>query len=178
MSQKTEKQSNKPCFLTPNPARWPAANSVRGGWPSLLRSLTRLSRRWQPQGRQGSGANVLGPARGGRHIIVTSGPTSELIDPVRFIFNRSSGRQGHAIAQAAIGAGANVTLSLARSGYPIQSAPTLFTSIRRSKCAKPSKVLSRRRVHRRGRGGRLARREHRRPEDQKGRQRKFDPSPY
>jgi phosphopantothenoylcysteine decarboxylase/phosphopantothenate--cysteine ligase len=47
---------------------------------------------------------------GGRHIIVTSGPTYEPIDPVRFLGNRSSGRQGHAIAQAAIGAGARVTL--------------------------------------------------------------------
>ena len=46
----------------------------------------------------------------GRRIIITSGPTYEPIDPVRFIGNRSSGRQGHAIAQAAIGAGASVTL--------------------------------------------------------------------
>jgi phosphopantothenoylcysteine decarboxylase/phosphopantothenate--cysteine ligase len=49
-------------------------------------------------------------ALNGRHVIVTSGPTYEPIDPVRFIGNRSSGRQGHAIAQAAIGAGARVTL--------------------------------------------------------------------
>src|SRR5271167_2160244 len=47
---------------------------------------------------------------GGRHVIVTSGPTYEPIDPVRFLGNRSSGRQGHAIAQAAVGAGAKVTL--------------------------------------------------------------------
>ena len=47
---------------------------------------------------------------GGRHVIVTSGPTYEAIDPVRFLGNRSSGRQGHAIAQAAVGAGARVTL--------------------------------------------------------------------
>ncbi len=46
----------------------------------------------------------------GRHILVTSGPTYEPIDPVRFLGNRSSGRQGHAIAQAAVGAGARVTL--------------------------------------------------------------------
>ena len=46
----------------------------------------------------------------GRRVIITSGPTYEPIDPVRFIGNRSSGRQGHAIAQAAIGAGASVTL--------------------------------------------------------------------
>ncbi|MBV8442836.1 MAG: bifunctional phosphopantothenoylcysteine decarboxylase/phosphopantothenate--cysteine ligase CoaBC [Hyphomicrobiales bacterium] len=46
----------------------------------------------------------------GRHVIVTSGPTYEPIDPVRFLGNRSSGRQGHAIAQSATGAGARVTL--------------------------------------------------------------------
>lgn len=46
----------------------------------------------------------------GRHAIVTSGPTHEPIDPVRFIGNRSSGKQGHAIAQALYEAGAQVTL--------------------------------------------------------------------
>lgn len=46
----------------------------------------------------------------GRRILVTSGPTHEPIDPVRYIANRSSGRQGHAIAQAAVEAGAEVTL--------------------------------------------------------------------
>jgi phosphopantothenoylcysteine decarboxylase / phosphopantothenate---cysteine ligase len=46
----------------------------------------------------------------GKHVLVTSGPTYEAIDPVRFIGNRSSGQQGHAIAQAAAAAGARVTL--------------------------------------------------------------------
>lgn len=46
----------------------------------------------------------------GRHVLVTSGPTHEPIDPVRYIANRSSGRQGHAIASAAARAGARVTL--------------------------------------------------------------------
>lgn len=46
----------------------------------------------------------------GKRVIVTSGPTHEPIDPVRFIANRSSGRQGHAIAQAAAQAGADVVL--------------------------------------------------------------------
>ena len=46
----------------------------------------------------------------GKHIIVTAGPTIEPIDPVRVIANRSSGRQGFAIAAAAAGAGAEVTL--------------------------------------------------------------------
>ena len=46
----------------------------------------------------------------GKHILVTAGPTHEPIDPVRVIANRSSGRQGFAIASAAAEAGARVTL--------------------------------------------------------------------
>ena len=46
----------------------------------------------------------------GRHVLVTSGPTHEPIDPVRYIANRSSGKQGHAIAAAAARLGARVTL--------------------------------------------------------------------
>jgi phosphopantothenoylcysteine decarboxylase/phosphopantothenate--cysteine ligase len=46
----------------------------------------------------------------GRHALVTSGPTHEPIDPVRYIANRSSGRQGHAIAAALVALGARVTL--------------------------------------------------------------------
>jgi phosphopantothenoylcysteine decarboxylase / phosphopantothenate---cysteine ligase len=46
----------------------------------------------------------------GRRIVVTSGPTHEPIDPVRYIGNRSSGKQGHAIAAAAAKAGAEVIL--------------------------------------------------------------------
>ncbi len=49
-------------------------------------------------------------ALSGRRVLVTSGPTSEPIDPVRFIANRSSGKQGHAIAAAAAAAGADVVL--------------------------------------------------------------------
>jgi phosphopantothenoylcysteine decarboxylase/phosphopantothenate--cysteine ligase len=46
----------------------------------------------------------------GRHVIVTSGPTHEPIDPVRYLANRSSGRQGHSIAAALAELGARVTL--------------------------------------------------------------------
>ncbi|MCQ4160454.1 bifunctional phosphopantothenoylcysteine decarboxylase/phosphopantothenate--cysteine ligase CoaBC [Roseomonas sp. GC11] len=46
----------------------------------------------------------------GRHLLVTSGPTHEPIDPVRYIANRSSGKQGHAIAAALAALGARVTL--------------------------------------------------------------------
>ena len=46
----------------------------------------------------------------GRRVLVTSGPTREPIDPVRFLSNRSSGKQGHAVARAAAEAGADVVL--------------------------------------------------------------------
>jgi phosphopantothenoylcysteine decarboxylase/phosphopantothenate--cysteine ligase len=46
----------------------------------------------------------------GKRVLITAGPTHEPIDPVRYIANRSSGKQGHAIAAAAAAAGAEVTL--------------------------------------------------------------------
>ena len=46
----------------------------------------------------------------GRHVLITSGPTHEPLDPVRYIANRSSGKQGRALAQAATALGARVTL--------------------------------------------------------------------
>lgn len=46
----------------------------------------------------------------GRHVVITAGPTREAIDPVRYISNHSSGKQGYALALAAIEAGASVTL--------------------------------------------------------------------
>jgi phosphopantothenoylcysteine decarboxylase/phosphopantothenate--cysteine ligase len=46
----------------------------------------------------------------GKRVLITSGPTHEPIDPVRYIANRSSGKQGHAIAAAAAAAGADVAL--------------------------------------------------------------------
>lgn len=57
-------------------------------------------------GRAGAGGGPLA----GRHVLVTSGPTHEPIDSVRYIANRSSGKQGHAIAEAARKLGARVTL--------------------------------------------------------------------
>ena len=46
----------------------------------------------------------------GKHVLITAGPTREAIDPVRYIANRSSGKQGFALAAAAAAAGARVTL--------------------------------------------------------------------
>lgn len=56
------------------------------------------------------GADALPLPLADRHVLVTAGPTCEPIDPVRYITNRSSGRQGYAIAAAAARAGARVTL--------------------------------------------------------------------
>lgn len=49
-------------------------------------------------------------ALAGRRVLVTAGPTQEAIDPVRYLSNRSSGKMGYAVAQAAAEAGAEVTL--------------------------------------------------------------------
>jgi phosphopantothenoylcysteine decarboxylase / phosphopantothenate---cysteine ligase len=64
--------------------------------PAILDAITRLL--------------VPAQALAGRHVLVTSGPTHEPIDPVRYLANRSSGRQGHAIAAALAELGARVTL--------------------------------------------------------------------
>jgi phosphopantothenoylcysteine decarboxylase/phosphopantothenate--cysteine ligase len=66
-------------------------------------------------------ATLLAPAAqplAGRHALVTSGPTHEPIDPVRYIANRSSGKQGHAIAAALAALGARVTLVSGPVGVP------------------------------------------------------------
>ncbi len=56
------------------------------------------------------GGSAAAKPLAGKRVLITSGPTHEPIDPVRFIANRSSGKQGHAIAAAAAAAGAQVTL--------------------------------------------------------------------
>jgi phosphopantothenoylcysteine decarboxylase/phosphopantothenate--cysteine ligase len=56
------------------------------------------------------GADETAQPLKGKRVLVTSGPTHEPIDPVRYIANRSSGKQGHAIAAAAARAGADVLL--------------------------------------------------------------------
>ena len=55
----------------------------------------------------------------GRKVVITAGPTREAIDPVRFISNHSSGKQGYALAQAAIEAGALVELVTGPTQLPI-----------------------------------------------------------
>ena len=95
--------------------------------PELVEAISRLlasPRRASPPpaGRVRGGGSRTRRVRGplaGRHVLVTSGPTHEPIDPVRYIANRSSGKQGAAIAAEAAALGARVTLV---SG-PTQVAP-------------------------------------------------------
>jgi phosphopantothenoylcysteine decarboxylase/phosphopantothenate--cysteine ligase len=61
----------------------------------------------------------------GRRVVITSGPTHEPIDPVRYIANRSSGKQGHAIAAAAVAAGAEVVLVSGPVSIPAPAGVTL-----------------------------------------------------
>lgn len=56
----------------------------------------------------------------GKQVMITAGPTREPVDPVRFLSNRSSGKMGFALAQAAVEAGATVTLV---SGPVVQTTP-------------------------------------------------------
>lgn len=57
-----------------------------------------------------NGGSAVIPQLRQKHVLITAGPTYEAIDPVRGITNRSSGKMGYAIAQAALNAGASVTL--------------------------------------------------------------------
>ena len=78
-----------------------------------------------------------GPLKG-KHILVTSGPTHEPIDPVRYIANRSSGAQGTAIAAALVGLGADVTFVTGPADVPppngvkvvsVQTASDMLTAV-------------------------------------------------
>ena len=119
-----------PILLAPamNPAMW--ANPVTRRNVATLRALgvqfcgpeagemaesgeSGLGRMTEPTTIAEVAAAVLRPGDGplaGRHVVVTSGPTHEPIDPVRYLANRSSGKQGYAIAQAVARLGAETVL--------------------------------------------------------------------
>ncbi len=62
----------------------------------------------------------------GKHVVVTSGPTHEPLDPVRYLANRSSGKQGYAIAHAAAQMGAKVTLITGPASIPAPQGVTII----------------------------------------------------
>jgi len=69
---------------------------------------------------------AAGGSLAGKHVLVTAGPTAEPIDPVRFFTNRSSGKQGYAIAASLAALGARVTLV---SGPTALAAPAGVTRV-------------------------------------------------
>jgi phosphopantothenoylcysteine decarboxylase/phosphopantothenate--cysteine ligase len=122
--------TDKPVLLAPamNPHMWShaatrrnlaqlAADGVALVGPNAGEMAERgeagLGRMAEPTEIAAAAAALLAPAArplAGKRVLITSGPTHEPIDPVRYIANRSSGKQGHAIARAAAEAGAAVTL--------------------------------------------------------------------
>jgi phosphopantothenoylcysteine decarboxylase/phosphopantothenate--cysteine ligase len=122
------------CLATSAPlALAPAMNHVMWSDPATQANCATLKQRGVHLFGPGSGAQACGETGAGRmldvpelldnlaglfdsgalqgmNVLITAGPTFEPIDPVRFIGNRSSGRMGYALAQAAIEAGASVTL--------------------------------------------------------------------
>ena len=97
----------------------------RHGWTMVSPESGDLACGWVGPGRMAEPETIVERARdffdadlGGRHIIVTAGPTIEDIDPVRFISNRSSGKMGYAIAKAAAQRGAEVTLVFGPNPQP------------------------------------------------------------
>jgi phosphopantothenoylcysteine decarboxylase/phosphopantothenate--cysteine ligase len=122
--------TDKPILLAPamNPRMWtnPAtrrnlaqltADGVATVGPNAGEMAERgeagLGRMAEPLEIAAAAETLLAPTArplAGARVLITSGPTHEPIDPVRYIANRSSGKQGHAIARAAATAGADVTL--------------------------------------------------------------------
>jgi phosphopantothenoylcysteine decarboxylase/phosphopantothenate--cysteine ligase len=78
--------------------------------PAILEAIELLLGAKAPPLSRGTPLRALGSPLRGRRVLITSGPTQEPIDPVRYIANRSSGKQGHALARAAAALGAEVTL--------------------------------------------------------------------
>ncbi|WP_275041914.1 bifunctional phosphopantothenoylcysteine decarboxylase/phosphopantothenate--cysteine ligase CoaBC [Nocardiopsis halophila] len=96
--------------LTPDSGRLTGADTGRGRLPdpeALFEAARAALRR--------------GPAPAdlaGRHVLITAGGTREAVDPVRYLGNRSSGRQGHALAATAAARGAHVRLIAANTDLP------------------------------------------------------------
>ncbi|GAP00467.1 bifunctional phosphopantothenoylcysteine decarboxylase/phosphopantothenate--cysteine ligase CoaBC [Fructobacillus ficulneus] len=114
---------------------------VNDGWTMVGPDTGFLAEGYQAQGRMVEPADILTmieqelnqsqtqePALlAGQHVVVTAGGTEEPIDPVRYLTNRSSGKMGYALAEAARLAGAEVTLVAAKT-LPVNPAINVVTA--------------------------------------------------
>ena len=104
----------------------------------------------------------------GRRVVVSAGGTREFLDPVRFLGNRSSGKQGYALARTAAARGADVTLVAANVALPDPAGARILAGrLDRRAVRRRARRRHGRRRRRDGRGpGRLPARPARRPQDQ------------
>jgi phosphopantothenoylcysteine decarboxylase / phosphopantothenate---cysteine ligase len=98
--------------LDPAAGRLTGADSGPGRLPEPA-EIFAVARRVLVRGAAGLAADLAG-----RHVVVSAGGTREHLDPVRFLGNRSSGRQGYALARTALARGAEVTLVAANVALP------------------------------------------------------------
>jgi phosphopantothenoylcysteine decarboxylase/phosphopantothenate--cysteine ligase len=101
--------------IEPAEGRLTGADTGKGRLPEPA-EIFEVARDVLARARAGSSATTLDLA--GRHVVVSAGGTRERLDPVRFLGNRSSGRQGYALARAAVARGAEVTLVAANVDLP------------------------------------------------------------
>jgi len=105
--------------LDPAVGRLTGADTGAGRLPEPA-SLFAVARRLLERGDA-----ALRPDLAGRHVVVSAGGTREPLDPVRFLGNRSSGRQGYAFAETALARGARVTLVAADTALPDPAGATV-----------------------------------------------------
>jgi phosphopantothenoylcysteine decarboxylase/phosphopantothenate--cysteine ligase len=108
--------------IEPAEGRLTGVDTGKGRLPDP-EEIFELCRDLLERGREGESApgrslSLTTPDLAGRHVVVSAGGTREYLDPVRYLGNRSSGRQGYALARAAAARGAEVTLVAANVSLP------------------------------------------------------------
>lgn len=106
--------------VDPATGRLTGADSGAGRLPEPD-ELVQVARKALDRGAEGLGSDLAG-----RRVLVTAGGTREHIDPVRFLGNRSSGRQGYALARTAVARGAEVTVVSANVALPDPAGATIL----------------------------------------------------
>ena len=104
--------------LEPASGRLTGADTGKGRLPEPSEIFAVCRRLLRPAGPSLAGPSLAGPSLAGRRVVVTAGGTREPLDPVRFLGNRSSGKQGYAFARTAVARGAETTLISANVSLP------------------------------------------------------------